>query len=75
MPRIRETLLQVKERQRRELRLRTEARCAQLVAGSTRTITRDGALQSSRDHRRRRQSKYRTARQRPTGFEGVDSLH
>ena len=33
MPKLRETLLQVKERQRRELRLRTQARCAQLVAG------------------------------------------
>ncbi len=32
MPKLRETLLQVKERHRRELRLRTQVRCAQLLA-------------------------------------------
>ncbi len=32
MPKVRETILQVKERQTRELRARTEARCAQLLA-------------------------------------------
>ncbi len=31
MPKLRETLLQVKERETRQLRLRTEARCAQLL--------------------------------------------
>jgi hypothetical protein len=42
MPRIRETLLQVKERQRRELRLRIESRCVQLVAqGQFRVTGRD----------------------------------
>ncbi len=42
MPKLRETLLQVKDRQIRELRLRTQARCAQLVAlGELREADRD----------------------------------
>jgi hypothetical protein len=36
MPKLRETLLQVQERQRRELRIRTQARCAQVLAEGTR---------------------------------------
>ncbi len=49
MPRIRETLLQVKERQRRELRLRTEARCAQLVAQGQLRVTGRYNLQDITD--------------------------
>ena len=48
MPKLRETLLQVKERQRRELRLRTQARCAQLVAG--RQLIREADFDKIEEH-------------------------
>jgi hypothetical protein len=50
MPKLRQTLLQVQERQRREQRLRTEARCAQLAAqGQLRVTARDNLEEISDD--------------------------
>ena len=50
MPKVRQTLLQVQERQRREQRLRTEARCAQLEAqAKSRVTVRDNLEEISDD--------------------------
>jgi hypothetical protein len=43
MPKLKETLLQVKQRQSRELKARTQARCAELLRGTSHQ-------QSSRHH-------------------------
>ena len=74
MPKVGQTLLQVQERQRRELRLRTEARCAQLAAQAKLRVTvRDNLEEISDDedntsieqhgkvpHRERRELRLRT---------------
>ena len=41
MPKVVETLLQVKQRQTRELKARTQARCAELLGGTRQESSRD----------------------------------